>query len=125
MGNSVDILNSIDAMLTDAVKKGLIHRTAEDTVLSGTTIRLDGTDLLNFSSCSYLGLEVDPRLKEAAIKATEKYGVHFSSSRAYLSAPIYNEIEEIISQSLSRPSLMATTCLLGDLSALPILITDS
>ena len=41
----------------------------------------DGTDVLMFGSNSYLGLSDDPRLKEAAIKAIEKYGTSCSGSR--------------------------------------------
>jgi len=41
----------------------------------------DGSDVLMFGSNSYLGLSDDPRLKEAAIKAIEKYGSSCSGSR--------------------------------------------
>ena len=41
----------------------------------------DGTVVLMFGSNSYLGLSDDPRLKEAAIKAIEKYGTSCSGSR--------------------------------------------
>lgn len=122
MSKTSDILNSIDAILTGASNQGLIHRTAENEAFVGSNIRLDGADLVNFGSCSYLGLETDLRLKEGAIRAVEKYGTQLSCSRAYISAPPYLEAEELISQAFGRPSHMATTCLLGDLSALPVLI---
>lgn len=120
-----DVLGSIDAIVSDAVKHGLVHRIAEDDFISGETIRLNGVNLLNFASCSYLGLEVDSRLKEGAIRAAEKFGTQFSSSRAYVSAPPYLELERLLEQLFGRPTHMATTCLLGDLSALPILIDES
>jgi 8-amino-7-oxononanoate synthase len=41
----------------------------------------DGSEVLMFGSNSYLGLSDDPRLKEAAIKATLKYGTSCSGSR--------------------------------------------
>ena len=41
----------------------------------------DGSDVLMFGSNSYLGLSDDPRLKEAATKAIEKYGTSCSGSR--------------------------------------------
>lgn len=41
----------------------------------------DGTEVLMFGSNSYLGLSDDPRLKEAAIAAIQKYGTSCSGSR--------------------------------------------
>lgn len=41
----------------------------------------DGKKVLMFGSNSYLGLSDDPRLKEAAVKAIEKYGTSCSGSR--------------------------------------------
>lgn len=55
---------------------------------------LRGKQLVNFASCSYLGLEVDARVKEGAIHAVERYGTFFSSSRACLRSPLYRELEE-------------------------------
>ena len=42
---------------------------------------LDEKELINFSSNNYLGLAGDPVLKEAACKATEKYGCSSTASR--------------------------------------------
>jgi 8-amino-7-oxononanoate synthase len=47
----------------------------------GTRIRIDGRTLLNFSSNDYLGLAGDPLLKEAAIRAVEKFGAGSGASR--------------------------------------------
>ncbi|MBQ0086584.1 MAG: aminotransferase class I/II-fold pyridoxal phosphate-dependent enzyme [Bacteroidales bacterium] len=47
----------------------------------GTVVKIKGKDVLMFGSNSYLGLSNDPRLKEAAKKATDKYGTSCSGSR--------------------------------------------
>ena len=44
-------------------------------------VRMNGRDVLMFGSNSYLGLSDDPRLKEAAIEAIQKYGTSCSGSR--------------------------------------------
>lgn len=46
-----------------------------------TVVKIDGKDVLMFSSNSYLGLSNDPRLKEAAKAAIDKYGTNCSGSR--------------------------------------------
>ena len=63
----------------------------------------DGSDVLMFGSNSYLGLSDDPRLKEAAIKATEKYGSSCSGSR-FLNGTldIHQELEEKLARFVGK-----------------------
>jgi 8-amino-7-oxononanoate synthase len=46
-----------------------------------TEVIMEGRRTLMFGSNNYLGLTSDPRVKEAAIKAIEKYGSGCSGSR--------------------------------------------
>ena len=59
----------------------------------------DGREVLMFGSNSYLGLSDDPRLKEAAIKAIEKYGTSCSGSR-FLNGTL--DIHEELEAKLAR-----------------------
>ena len=59
----------------------------------------DGHEVLMFGSNSYLGLSDDPRLKEAAIKAIEKYGTSCSGSR-FLNGTL--DIHEELEAKLAR-----------------------
>jgi len=63
----------------------------------GSRIKIDGKTFLNFSSNDYLGLANHPALKEAAIKAVEKFGAGAGASRLICGslAPFY-ELEEAL-----------------------------
>jgi 7-keto-8-aminopelargonate synthetase-like enzyme len=108
-----------------ARSKGLVCQIAEDERFDGRCVTLNGRRLVNFGSCSYLGLETDARLKTAACEAVLRYGVQFSSSRAYLAAPLYRELEGLLSELVggSRVVLAATTSL-AHLGVLPVLIGE-
>lgn len=95
-----------------------------DDVGDGSTIRVDGRVLANFGNCSYLGLSVDPRLKQAAIRAIERFGPHYSSSQAYSGVDLYDELAEKLARITAAPAVVIPpTTTLGHLAALPTLIT--
>jgi len=71
----------------------ITHLLAGDSVLNGRFFLLKDKSVLNFGSYSYLGLETDERLKAAAIDAIVHHGMSYASSRAYLSNPLYAELE--------------------------------
>jgi 8-amino-7-oxononanoate synthase len=63
----------------------------------GTRIQIGGRTLLNFSSNDYLGLAGDPTLKEAAIRAVEKFGAGSTASRLICgSLAPHHELEETL-----------------------------
>jgi 7-keto-8-aminopelargonate synthetase-like enzyme len=113
------------ATWSQAQARGLTRQTAEDDRFDGRSIKLNGRRLINFGSCSYLGLETDARLKTAACEAVLRFGVQFASSRAYVSAPLYREFEGLLSRLVGGfPVVVAQSSSLGHLSALPVLIGD-
>ncbi len=58
-------------------------------------VEFQGQQFLNFSSNNYLGLANDPRLKQAAIEATQKYGTGSGASRLITgSMHLHHELEE-------------------------------
>lgn len=122
MPKATEHLDTLDTMITEAVQRGLMHHTAEDEALDGRSVTIAGRELLNFGSCSYLGLELDSRLQEGAIDAVRRYGTQFSSSRAYMSSPPYAELEGLFEELFGAPVLLAPTTSLAHLSALPVLI---
>jgi len=85
-------------------------------------VTLRGRRHVNFGSCSYVGLETDLRLKNAACDAVARYGVQFASSRAYVSCPPYAELERLLGAMFDAPLVVAQTTTLAHFAALPILI---
>jgi 7-keto-8-aminopelargonate synthetase-like enzyme len=112
----------VDDAVSNAVAHGIGHLIAEDQQLGGRFVTLRGRRQVNFGSCSYLGLETDLRLKDAACDAVTRYGVQFASSRAYVSCPPYAELELLLHAMFGAPLVVAQTTTLAHFAALPILI---
>ena len=112
----------LDKTLSGAAQRGLLMLTPDDAPLDGRLVQLDGRPLLNFGSCSYLGLELDTRLREGVCAAVMRYGTQFSSSRSYLSAPPYPELEEQLERMFGGPVMVAPSTSLGHMAALPVLV---
>lgn len=108
-----------------AKRAEIIHLNTEDEVFDGRTITVNKQELVNFSSCSYLGLELDPRLKAAAKDAVDRYGTQFSSSRSYVSHGMYEELEQLLGTVFKKPVVLAPTTTLGHLSMIPVLVGDN
>jgi 7-keto-8-aminopelargonate synthetase-like enzyme len=115
-------IDAVDRAFREAIARGLAHLTAEDEELGGRWVTLRGRRRVSFSSCSYVGLEADPRLKHSACDAVERYGVQFSSSRAYVSCPPYRELERLLGGIFAgAPLVVAQTTSLAHFAALPVL----
>lgn len=84
----------------DQLKKDGVYRTLP--VLEGknsSTIILDGKEMVNLSSNNYLGLANHPKLKEAAIKSIEKYGVGAGAVRTIIgNMDIHEELEKKLAE---------------------------
>jgi 7-keto-8-aminopelargonate synthetase-like enzyme len=66
-----------------------------------------------------------PRLKQGTIDAVLRYGTQFASSRCYLSAPPYRELEHLLQRIVDAPVLVTPTTTLGHLTAIPTLIGEN
>jgi glycine C-acetyltransferase len=107
----------------DALReKGIFNRPRVLETEQKATVTVDGHEVITLSSNNYLGLTVHPRLREAAIKAIEKYGVGSGSVRTIAGTmTLHNELEEKLARfkhteaSLTMQSGYATN--LGVISA--------
>lgn len=122
MARSEDIQQAFDEVVADGVRRGMLHNTAEDEWLDGRIVTVRSESLINFGSCSYLGLETHPALKAAVVDATERYGTQFSSSRAYLSAPAYTATEQALSTLFERPTIVTPSTTMGHFATIPTVV---
>src|SRR5256714_8342508 len=79
----------------DALReKGIFNRPRVLETEQKAAVTIDGHEVITLSSNNYLGLTVHPRLREAAIKAIEKYGVGSGSVRTIAGTmTLHNELE--------------------------------
>lgn len=82
----------------------------------------DGSTLLPFNTCSYLGLEHDPRLTEAACESARKHGVQFATARTRLQAEPFPELETMLTRIFcGAPTLTFNSVTNAHLSMIPLL----
>jgi 7-keto-8-aminopelargonate synthetase-like enzyme len=124
MGAFSDLLDACDVLGHLATELGVGLLQAEDDSLDGRTVRVGGQPRLNFTSCSYLGLELDPRLVAGAVDAARRFGTQFSVSRAFLSAPPYAELEALLGEIAGGPALVTPNTTLASAAALPSLVGE-
>jgi 7-keto-8-aminopelargonate synthetase-like enzyme len=67
---------------------------------------------------------MDSRLHIGVVEALARYGTQFSSSRTYMSAPPYAELEALLSELFGGPTLVASSTSLGHQGALPVLVGE-
>lgn len=85
--------------LQDLKSKGLYNEINVITGANGPKINIGGKELINLSSNNYLGLATNPRMVEASIKATEKYGVGAGAVRTINGTlDIHMELEKKLAQ---------------------------
>jgi 7-keto-8-aminopelargonate synthetase-like enzyme len=118
-------IDTIDECLTNGVNNGIFQVSLENETFNGRNVTIDGKSVVNFGSCSYLGLEVDERMKQGAIDATIRYGTQYSASRAFSACPLYEELEDLFYKIFdNNPSILAATTTLTHVAAIPILVQD-
>jgi 7-keto-8-aminopelargonate synthetase-like enzyme len=116
------IVDSTHRFVSEAVDAGVIMNHAGS--YDGTTVEVDGQPMLNFGSCSYLGLEVRDDLKDGACEAARRYGTQLPFSRAYLENRLYRELEEQLTTMTGGHVLVAPSTTLAHIAALPVLVRE-
>ncbi|MET9541729.1 aminotransferase class I/II-fold pyridoxal phosphate-dependent enzyme [Streptomyces sp. NPDC006553] len=104
-----------------------LHRTSRmcDAVIDeidGRRIRVGDDWLIDFASCNYLGLDLDPTVIEAIEPEVRRWGTHPSWSRLIGSPRLYPRIEERLTELLgASDTLLLPTITLIHQSVIPLL----
>ncbi len=91
---------------------------------NGPKVVMNGKDIIMIGSNNYLGLTQDPRVIEAAVKATEKFGTSCSGSR-FLNGTldIHLELEEELAKFMNREAvLIFSTGFMSNHGTIPALV---
>lgn len=113
---------SVHNVITQLREMEIAHLTIQNQKIVDNKIRYDNKELINFGSCSYLGLEISDDLKKGAIDAIHSFGTQYSSSRAYSSLPLYNQLEGLLVQIFKAPLVIFPSTTLAHQGTLPVLI---
>ena len=89
----------IEKELAALKRQGLYRKLRRVEGEQGATLRLDGREVMNFSSNNYLGLANHPALKKAAKEAIDRYGCGAVASRLISgNMMLHEELEEKIAK---------------------------
>src|ERR671937_3304488 len=92
-------LSHLAEQLNDLKKKGTYFRLRVLEDEQAPVCTFDGKKVINLASNNYLGLTTHPRLREAALEATRKYGVGSGAVRTIAGTmKIHMELEEKIAR---------------------------
>lgn len=114
----------IDRVIENAKEQKVVHLYAQDEFSTGGIIKIFGRDMYHFATTGYLGLELDPRLKNAAMDAVYRFGTQFPLSKTYVSHPLYEILEEKLEQLFKQPIVIAKNSTLAHLSAIPQMVEN-
>lgn len=121
-----DYLRSIQRAIDELKQKGLYRKLR---VLEGEQshrVRVEGREVIQFSSNNYLGLTSHPRLKEKVLKIVEHYGCGSGASRLVSgNFNLYEELEEKLACFKNTPSaLVFNSGYMANLGVIPSLMQE-
>lgn len=121
--NFVDTINDI---VGQAKQKGIIHLNFDADHWNGRDMVFGDTEMVNFGTCGYLGLETHPKLIQGAIDYTSRYGTQFSISRAYVSAEINDQLEVRLGEVFSgSKTIVFSSTTLAHIAMFPLVMDNT
>src|SRR5437588_3767202 len=84
---------------------------------------VNGKEVINFGSDSFLGLDQDPRVREALCRGVHAWGAHNGASRAFSSVRANTDAEDKLAEWLgAEATLVYPSVTLANMGAIPGLV---
>jgi 7-keto-8-aminopelargonate synthetase-like enzyme len=112
----------VERSIEEAIRAKIIMMRAGPSEYTGHHVDLAGESLLNFGSCSYLGLEVRPELKQGVVDAVGRYGTQFPFAQPFIKCSLYGDLESTLEEMTGGHVLIAPSTTLAHIAALPVLV---
>ncbi|MFA6029558.1 MAG: aminotransferase class I/II-fold pyridoxal phosphate-dependent enzyme [Elusimicrobiota bacterium] len=109
---------------TDWIDRAVALNVMHQSVLriDGKALRLqDGTSVVEFVSCSYLGLDREKAVIDSAKQALDEWGVHLCTARTRLSIGLNTEVEERLSSLFRRTAVTFPSVTTTHAAIIPLL----
>jgi glycine C-acetyltransferase len=126
MGMISDRTQFVAEEMADLRRQGLFRPLRVLGTAQDTEVTVDGKPVLNLSSNNYLGLTTHPRLKEAMIAATERWGAGAGAVRTIAGTmAIHEELEaKLASFKHAEASLVFQSGFTANLGVLQVLVKE-
>jgi 7-keto-8-aminopelargonate synthetase-like enzyme len=116
---NVELANQV---IIEARSFGILHHSIQNHATDGANLLVNGKSMIHFGNCGYLALANDPRLKNAAIDAIQRYGISLPCSRTYASYTYHEEAEALLEQIFGKPTVIAQNTTHAHMAAIPVLV---
>ncbi|RLI47169.1 hypothetical protein DRO61_08205, partial [Candidatus Bathyarchaeota archaeon] len=118
-----DSYDTVYHSINDGINKDVLHLITSGSSINGNTIPINGKELINFQTYSYLGLDQHPKLIEGCIDVTRKYGTQWGSSVAYIKSDIHKEYETLLGEIFGAPTTIAASTTIAHGAVMPVLMS--
>ncbi len=115
-------LEALNQSFVAAQEIGVIKAVSTGDHYDGHKVTVRGQEAVFFGNCSYMGLDQNEEIKEAAKEGIDRYGMYFSSSRSFMGLEIFEQMEESIEKMYGQPVNITTSTTFAHVSNFPILL---
>lgn len=121
----INFLHTVDDVLNDAKKQGILNLYLGGEVFIGRQISVKGTQLFQFGTTGYLAFEQDERLKKAVAEAIFRNGTPFPLSKTYIFHPLYSGVEDKRTQMFGDLIVITKNSSLRHMGVMPSSVSES